>query len=44
VENEAESACSQVATMERLLHEALALVHHDILRLVQVSLRKEVKI
>jgi hypothetical protein len=40
VENEAELLCSQVATMERLLHDALASVHCNILRPVQVSLRK----
>jgi hypothetical protein len=44
VENEGESTCSQVATMERLLHKALASVRHDILHLVWVSLRKKAKI
>jgi hypothetical protein len=41
VENEAKSAFSQVAIAERLLHEALASVHHNFLRPVWVSLRKE---
>jgi hypothetical protein len=40
VENMAEFVCLQVATMERLLHEALASVHHNILHPVWVSLRK----
>jgi hypothetical protein len=44
VENEAKSMSSQVATTERLLHEALASVHHNILHPVWVSLRKEAKI
>jgi hypothetical protein len=44
VENEAESACSQVATMEWLLHETLASVHRNILHLVQVSSEKGGKI
>jgi hypothetical protein len=44
VENEAESVCSRVVTTERLLHEALGSIHHNILHLVQVSLWKEAKI
>jgi hypothetical protein len=43
VEDEAESVCSQVATMERLLHETLASVQWNILHLVRVSQRKETK-
>jgi hypothetical protein len=33
--------CSQVATTERLLHETLAPIHQNILRPIQVSLRRE---
>jgi hypothetical protein len=40
VENEAEFVCSQVATAERLLHDALASFGCNILRPVWVSLRK----
>jgi hypothetical protein len=43
VEAEAESACSQVAAMERLLHKLLASVHRNILCLVRVSLKRETK-
>jgi hypothetical protein len=43
VEDEAEFKCSHVATAEWLLHEALTLVHHNILHLVRISLRKEKK-
>jgi hypothetical protein len=42
VEDEVESACSQVPTAERLLHETLASVHRNILCLVWVSLRREI--
>jgi hypothetical protein len=41
VEDEAEFACSQVTTAERLLHETLASVHWKILHPVQVSLRRD---
>jgi hypothetical protein len=44
VENESEFMCSEVATAERLLHEALALVHCNVLHLVRVSLGKEARI
>jgi hypothetical protein len=40
VESEAELARSQVTTMERLLHQTLALVHHNILHPFQVNLGK----
>jgi hypothetical protein len=40
VQNEAELACSQVTTVERILHDTLASVHRNILRSTQVSLRK----
>jgi hypothetical protein len=43
VGDEAESLCSQVATTEMLLHETLALVHQNILRPIQVSLKREAK-
>jgi hypothetical protein len=39
--SEADLACSQVTTMERLLHQTLASVHGNILHPVQVSLRKK---
>jgi hypothetical protein len=41
VENDVKSACSQDDTAERLLHEALASVHRNILHPVRVSLGKE---
>jgi hypothetical protein len=41
VEDEADFACLQVAAAERLLQEMLASVHQNILRLVQVSLKRE---
>jgi hypothetical protein len=41
VEDEAEFACSQVTTAERLLHETLVSVHWKILHPVQVSLRRD---
>jgi hypothetical protein len=44
VEDTLEFACSQVATAGRLLHEMLASVGCDILRLIHVSLRKERKV
>jgi hypothetical protein len=45
LESEAELACSQVATAERLLHQTLHSVHHNIVHPVQVSLgRKNEKI
>jgi hypothetical protein len=40
VENEAELAYSQFATVERMLHDTLASVQHNILRSIEVSLRK----
>jgi hypothetical protein len=43
VENKVESMCSQVATAERLLHEALASVHHNILCPIRFSLAKEAR-
>jgi hypothetical protein len=42
--NEVEFMCSQVATTERLLHEALGSVHRSILRPVCVSLGKEARL
>jgi hypothetical protein len=36
VENEAELAYSQVATAERMLHDTLASVHHNILRPIRL--------
>jgi hypothetical protein len=41
VEDEAESACSQVVAVERLLHGMLISVHQNILRLIRVSLKRE---
>jgi hypothetical protein len=41
VGDETESACSLVATAERLLHEMLASVHQNILHLIRVSLTRE---
>jgi hypothetical protein len=43
VEDEADSTCLHVSTMERLLHKMLASVHLNILRLVWVSLKSETK-
>jgi hypothetical protein len=40
VENEAELACSQVTTTERMLHDTLVSVHGNIIRLVHFNLRK----
>jgi hypothetical protein len=40
VRDEVESACSQVATMERLVHETLASVGWNILRPIRVSFEK----
>jgi hypothetical protein len=40
MENEVEFTCSQVATMERLVHDALASVQHNILCPIRVGLRK----
>jgi hypothetical protein len=44
VGDEVESACSQVVTTERLRHETLASVDRNILRLIQVGLKKEKKL
>jgi hypothetical protein len=44
VEDNAEFACSHVTATERLLHETLALVGRNILRPIQVSLKKRVKL
>jgi hypothetical protein len=41
VGDEAASACSQVTTVERLLHDTLASVDQNILRPIQVSLKRE---
>jgi hypothetical protein len=41
VESEAELACSQVTTMEQLLHQTLSSIHRNILHPVQVILRKK---
>jgi hypothetical protein len=41
VGDDAESACSQVAVAERLLHEMLSSVHQNILCLIRVSLGRE---
>jgi hypothetical protein len=41
VESEAELACSQITTIEWLLHQTLASVHHNILCPVQVGLGKK---
>jgi hypothetical protein len=43
VEDKAEFVCSEVAALERLLHETLASVHRNILRPFQVSLKREIK-
>jgi hypothetical protein len=40
----AESTCSQVTTVVRLLHETLASVHQNILHLIRVSQKREKKI
>jgi hypothetical protein len=40
VENKVELSYSQVTTVERMLHDTLASLHYNILRLIQVSLRK----
>jgi hypothetical protein len=39
--DEVESACSQVTTVERLLHETLTSVHQNILCPIWVSPRRE---
>jgi hypothetical protein len=44
VEDNAAFVCSQVTDVERLLHETLALVGRNILRSIQVSLKKERKV
>jgi hypothetical protein len=44
VEDNAGFTCLEVDEVERLLHEMLALVSRDILRLIQVSLEKERKV
>jgi hypothetical protein len=44
VEDNAEFACSQVTTAERLLYKTLALVSRNILHPIQVSLKKRVKL
>jgi hypothetical protein len=44
VEDNMEFACSQVIDAERLLHETLALVGRNILRLIRVSLKQERKV
>jgi hypothetical protein len=44
VEDNMEFACSQVTDAERLLHETLASVGRNILRLILVSLKKERKV
>jgi hypothetical protein len=41
VGDEAESTCSWVATIERWLHDMLASVNQNILRLIRVSLKRE---
>jgi hypothetical protein len=41
--DEVESECLQVIVVERLLHETLASVHRNILRLIRVSLKREAK-
>jgi hypothetical protein len=43
VEDEAEFVCLQVITAERLLHEMLASVHQNILRLIRVSVKRGTK-
>jgi hypothetical protein len=43
VENKAEFECLQVATAERLLHEAMASVHHNILHPIWVSWEKRLE-
>jgi hypothetical protein len=43
VEDEAESACSQVTIVKRLLYETLASVHRNTLHPVRVSLKRETK-
>jgi hypothetical protein len=44
VEDNMEFACSQVAIVERLLHETLASVGRNILRPIRVSLKKEMNV
>jgi hypothetical protein len=41
VQSKVELACSQVATVELLLHQTLASIHNHILHLVQVNLGKK---